>query len=209
VTGTRLGYRVVLPPAWTKIPLIEGAEQKVDEILDNTFRDLPTDKYGPRRAELRKRLLAQIETARAANGIDLYLPVDRMHGKTIGASFLIGVLATEIGQSAAAEDVLVALAGQLEDARMAEVGEGPAIRTEKTVPAVAGAQDESSFGSRRVDYVVAIPGESERFLTIAFSTLGDGDPEGQVADVLVTLFDAVVSTFTWVREPVAESADGG
>jgi hypothetical protein len=203
LTETRIGYRLVLPPAWTKIPLLDGAERKVDEILDHSFRDLPSDKYGPHRSELKKRLLAQIEAARAGNGIDLYLPIERMHGKTVGASFLVGLLATDIGQSAGAEDVLVALAGQLDGARVVAVDDGPALRTEKTVPAVAGAEDETSFGSRRVDYIVAIPDESERFLTIAFSTLGDGDPDGEVAHLLVELFDAVVSTFTWVRSSAA------
>ncbi len=198
----------MLPPAWTRIPLIEGAEHKVDEILDNSFRDLPTDKYGPRRAELKKRLMVQVEAARGRNGIDLYLPVERMHGRTIGASFVVGTLATDVGQSATPEEVLAALATQVENGTVVEVDQSPALRTETMVAAVADADDEKSFGSRRVDYIVAIPGEPEQFLTIAFSTLGDGDPDGEVAHLLVELFDAVVSTLLWVHSDDAAHAAG-
>jgi hypothetical protein len=32
---------------------------------------------------------------------------------------------------------------------------------------------------------------------VVFSTVGDGDPAGQFAGILVELFDAIMSTFRW------------
>jgi hypothetical protein len=54
--------------------------------------------------------------------------------------------------------------------------------------------------SRRVDYVLPVPGIPGDWLVIAFSTLGDGRPEGQFTRLLVELFDAIVSTFRWTTD---------
>jgi hypothetical protein len=48
-----------------------------------------------------------------------------------------------------------------------------------------------------VDYAVPVPGAAARWLLVAFSTLGAGDPDDQVARMLVQLFDAMMSTFRW------------
>ena len=76
-----------------------------------------------------------------------------------------------------------------------------------TVDGVTGARSERSagpdpdqgieYGSRRVDYMVPMPGADGRWLLLAFSTLGAGDPGDQVARMLVQLFDAMMSTFRW------------
>jgi hypothetical protein len=42
-----------------------------------------------------------------------------------------------------------------------------------------------------------MPGD---WLIIAFSTLGDGRPEGPFTRLLVELFDAIVSTFRWTTD---------
>jgi hypothetical protein len=36
---------------------------------------------------------------------------------------------------------------------------------------------------------------------VVFSTLGDSDPEGEFAKILVQLFDAIMSTFRWTWSP--------
>ena len=53
---------------------------------------------------------------------------------------------------------------------------------------------------RRADYVVPVPGQPGQWLISAFSTFGDGDPEGEVAKLLVSLFDAIMLTFRWTRQ---------
>lgn len=203
----RTGYRLVLPPGWVHIPLREGAEEAVDAILRPKFADLPRDRYGPIEAELRKRILAQVAEARRNEGVDLYLPVEQVHGVTIAAGVVVGLLAFSTVETPAAEDVLVALAADAPGARLAEVDGAGAVRTERVLPADPAvdpadpdADPARAFGSRRVDYVVALPGGGDRWISISFSTLGDGDPAGAVADLLVDLFDAVVGTWRWVGE---------
>jgi hypothetical protein len=61
--------------------------------------------------------------------------------------------------------------------------------------------DAGDYGSRRVDYIVPVPGEVDRWLVIAFSTIGGGDPDDNVARLLVELFDAMMATFRWARAP--------
>ncbi len=56
---------------------------------------------------------------------------------------------------------------------------------------------EVEFGSRRVDYVIPVPGQRDRWLIAAFSTLGTGDPNDQHAKLLAELFEAIMATFRW------------
>lgn len=193
------GFRLVLPPGWVRIPLRQDSDQAIDAILEPKFAGLPTDRYGPVRAELRKRILAQVATARANHGIDLYLPIEQIGGVTVAASVVAGIVGFPASESATAEDVLVQLAARTEGARVTEVDGAGAVRSERVVPAEDGGDDARGFGSRRVDYVAAIPDESDRWLTLSFSTLADGDPTGPVADLLVELFDAIVGTLRWVH----------
>lgn len=53
------------------------------------------------------------------------------------------------------------------------------------------------FGLRRVDYVLAVPGNPGRWLAVVSSTLGAGQPDDQIALLLTSLFDAMMSTFRW------------
>jgi hypothetical protein len=59
---------------------------------------------------------------------------------------------------------------------------------------------EVPLGSRRADYVVPVPGQPGQWLIITFSTVGDGDPDGDFAKLLVELFDAIMLTFRWSGE---------
>ncbi|MFF6875348.1 hypothetical protein ACFY9S_08510 [Streptomyces sp. NPDC012474] len=69
------------------------------------------------------------------------------------------------------------------------------VRTERTVAADAPGGGE--LGSRRVEYVVPVPGDQGRWVGVVFSALGAGDPEDEIADLFVELFDAMMSTFRW------------
>jgi hypothetical protein len=60
-----------------------------------------------------------------------------------------------------------------------------------------------SVGARRVDYVTAVPDDPRRWIMVAFSTIGDGNPEGRRAAMVVQLFDAMMTTWSWTGDPVA------
>jgi hypothetical protein len=54
---------------------------------------------------------------------------------------------------------------------------------------------EVDHASRRVEYVLPVPGTADSRLVATFSTVGAGDPEDPAARVPCALFDAIMSTF--------------
>ncbi len=61
----------------------------------------------------------------------------------------------------------------------------------------ADAEQGAEYASRRVDYVLPVPADPERWVVVTFSTLGAGDPTDEFAQLLVELFDAIMTTFRW------------
>lgn len=194
------GYALLLPPGWRRIP-VHDAEPTINDILDQSFAGLPTDRYGPFRAELHRMLRDQVVAARDADGIDLYLPVETMRGTPVAASFVVSHVPPG-GQRP--QDVLVSLAASDSDAVPAEVAAEPALRTERVVDADPGRQYGLDVPSRRVHYVVPVPGDGG-WLILAFSAavtahslpVDATDEVLTLTDVLVELFDAIVTTLRW------------
>jgi len=193
------GYTLVLPPGWERIPARQGADDAIKAILDAKFKelppDLPRDKLAPYRAEIEGKLRKAAAQARKNGAIDLYLPVQLRNGLPVPASFVVSEGAIPTAGVAEPDQIVGAL--------VAESADGTPV----TVDGVTGARSERSsgpdpdqdieYGSRRVDYMVPVPGEAGRWLLFAFSTLGAGDPGDEVARMLVQLFDAMMSTFRW------------
>ena len=193
------GYTLVLPPGWERIPARQGADDAIKAILDVKFSelppDLPRDELAPYRAEIEGRLRRAAAQARKNGAIDLYLPVQLRGGLPVPASFVVSEGAIPTSSEAEPEQIVSYL--------VAESADGAPV----TVDGVTGARSEQAagpdpdqgidYGSRRVDYVLPIPGAGGRWLLFAFSTLGAGDPGDQVARMLVQLFDAMMSTFRW------------
>ncbi|QEU92577.1 hypothetical protein [Streptomyces kanamyceticus] len=198
------GYTLVIPPGWTRIPLKEGTQDAVKKIVDDAADrlspDLPRDKVADARLELYRRLNASVKEARQRDGVDLYLPVEPMHGLLIAASIIVTKPETAQRDGVTRHDVLTQLLAGATDSEPAEVDGAAAVRKARTVPADPAKGVEAP--SRHVDYVVQVPsnGADSGWLVVSFSTLGDGDPEGDFTEILVELFDAVMTTFRWRTE---------
>jgi len=200
------GYSLVLPPGWRRIPVQHGTKAAirgiVDEVLRRYPKDMPRDKMTHYRIEIERHLSDLARRARSSGGVDLYLPIEYVHGVTITASFVVSQVTLPVPDTVTDEQVatgsaeLVAYLTSAEgNASPVSVAGGPAARTESVAPADPG--EQMAFGSRRVDYVIPLPGHPTRWMLAAFSTIGDGDPAGQFAKLLVELFDAVMMTFRW------------
>lgn len=213
------GYTLVLPPGWRRIPVRHGTKPAiraiVDEVLHRFSKGISRDKLTRYRIDLERRLSDMAKQARPAGGIDLYLPIEYMHGVTITASFAVsqltlpdpaeGMAGTADAEAAASADTaqLVAyLTGVTGEASSVAVGGATAARKESV--AAADPAQQIPFGSRRADYLVPVPGEPRGLLVVAFSTIGDGNPDGDFAKLLLELFDAIMLTFRWTRDDAQE-----
>ncbi|MEU1103764.1 hypothetical protein [Streptomyces tibetensis] len=64
-------------------------------------------------------------------------------------------------------------------------------------PSSPEAVQQATLPTRRVEYVLPVADDLGRWISINFSTPGDGDIDSEFTGVLVELFDAVVGTFRW------------
>jgi hypothetical protein len=58
-------------------------------------------------------------------------------------------------------------------------------------------KEDAELASRRVDYVIPVPMDPNRWVILSFSTVGAGDPEDEIAEATTELFDAIMTTFRW------------
>jgi hypothetical protein len=208
------GYTLVLPPGWRQIPVRQGTRKVIRQIVGDAFRDLPKrvsrDRVTPYRIELERRLTAAADNARRNGGTELYLPVEVVHGMMIAASFVVSEGSLSASPGSGPADVASCLVAGTrssqsdEGATSVAVDGALAIRAEHTAPPD---QDSGAeYGSRHVDYTIAVPGSPERWLLFAFSALGAGDPDDKLAKLLAELFDAIMSTFRWTRHEMTGTA---
>ncbi|CAL9457870.1 hypothetical protein [Streptomyces sp. enrichment culture] len=207
-------YELVLPPGWVRIPLREGTKEALEKVLFTHMgqvpEGIPRDAAMRFRLDMRRRLEKQARAARRNGGLDLYLPVLPRGGIFLMASFIVAEMPIGQDRSVPPQAVIAQLADEGVPggtAAMVEVAGEPALRRD-----YASAVDEEQQGSasgdvqpaalptRRVDYVIPVAGDSGRWISITFSTPGDGDIDSEFTDVLVELFDAVVGTFKWSYE---------
>lgn len=196
-----VGYSIVLPPAWRKIPARQGTGKAIKRILDDAFgrlpKNAPADTVMPWRQELEQRLSAAVREARRSGALDLYLPVERAHGVLIPASFIVSEGSLGSIERVDPEHIVAFMAAGSDQYRAVTADGAIGVRREHTSRP---APPRIDHGSRRVDYTLSVPGQTDRWLVIAFSTLGGGDPSDDYAKLLVELFDAIMSTFRWRRE---------
>ncbi|MBS2531895.1 hypothetical protein KGQ20_03825 [Catenulispora sp. NF23] len=188
-------YAIVLPPGWIRVSLTGTTTTAVKDLADRIFQRIPRDEALDARRNIETQLTGMIQKAKSGNGLDLYVPVEQMHGRTIAASFIVGgvMLPDEIDGLES-----LALLGDLaRDGKPVEVDGELGVRAERTEEADAAYKVD--VASRRVDYAFPVPGDGRRWLVVTFSTPGAGRADDQVADALVQLFDAMMTTFRWRR----------
>ncbi|MGP3999146.1 hypothetical protein [Streptomyces sp. 8N706] len=201
---TPTGYTLIIPPGWARIPLREGTKAALERIffthMDKVPDGVSRDDAMRFRLELRQQMQKKARAARRHGGLDLYLPVRPRGGRLIAASIIVSELPIGSAERAQNERVLEGLSASTASPGVTavKVAGSNAIRRERV--AAAEPDRELDIASRRVEYAMPVPGAPEKWLSISFSTSGDGNPESDFTDVLVELFDAVVGTFKWRYE---------
>jgi hypothetical protein len=200
VRSPPVGYTLIPPPGWDLIPLRNGADEAVKRIVDGAVaqlpEDIPKDDVIKARLELIKQLGKAVKQARKADGLTLYLPVERIHGTHIAASFVVSEVLSGPGGSVGTDEIVSRLLADATNSEPIAVDGSDGIRVDKITP--PDPDRDVEFPSRRIDYVLPVPRSgAPQWVTVCFSTIADGDPKSEFAEVLVELFDAVMTTFRW------------
>ncbi|GAA2946627.1 MULTISPECIES: hypothetical protein [Streptomyces] len=208
------GYELVLPPGWVRIPLREGTKEALEKVLFSHMgrvpEGIPRDDAMRFRLDMRRQLEKQARAARRNGGLDLYLPALPRGGIFLMASFIVAEMPIGQGHAVPPQAVIDQLAN--EDVRggtatKVDVAGAPALRRayrstpdEEKLSSAPDPVQQTALPTRRVEYVVPVAGDPDRWISINFSTPGDGDIDSEFTGVLVELFDAVVGTFRWSYE---------
>ncbi|MBC2900778.1 hypothetical protein [Streptomyces cupreus] len=208
------GYELILPPGWVRIPLREGTKEALENVLFSHMgqvpEGIPRDDAMRFRLDMRRQLEKQARAARRNGGLDLYVPVLPRGGIFLMASFIVAEMPIGQGHAVPPQAVIAQLAS--EDApggtaTKVDVAGAPALRRayrsipdEEQLSSAPEAVQQAALPTRRVDYVIPVADDPGRWISINFSTPGDGDIDSEFTDVLVDLFDAVVGTFRWSYE---------
>ncbi|MFI1961747.1 hypothetical protein ACH46L_31235 [Streptomyces althioticus] len=198
------GFNLVLPPGWGKIDLHdEVVNDSILNLVDSSIgqlpENIPRDDVSKVRMELFRELRKAARKASRANGMMLYLPVERVHGSVVPASFVVSEPITATGAGFTSNQVLNGVAAERGESETVTVDGVTGTRIERIVPPTE--RSEFEFPSRRVEYIIPLPGSPlPSWLAITFSTVGDGNPESEYSAALVDLFDAVMMTFRWSYE---------
>ena len=221
MTEPTASFFMVVPPGWARLPADEDHREELGTIVRQVIAnalpdDLPRDRAEPLRQEMRKRLAATVVEAGDNGATAVYLPVQPVDGFTPPVS----VIETEVDDESdeAPEQVIAQiLADALPDRRdqddpgIREVDGGIAARTDATIRrADPGAelpglgQDLPVVDDRQVVYTIPVPHRPGRWVVMSFSAISLPDADGQLTDALVSLFDAIMTTFRWTDVPGAE-----
>jgi hypothetical protein len=201
-------FLMVVPPGWARLPAQEAdraaLRTAVDAIVAEALPDtLPRDSAEPHREELRRRLVASVVEAGDAGATGVMMPIRPVHGYTPPVS----VIESEI-EDGSDEDPALVIAGLLADAGaedgLREVDGGLAARTETTVRGVSSGEDMPVVDDRQVVYSIPVPHRPGRWVLMSFSAISQPGSDPRVTDALVTLFDALMTTFRWTDVPGAE-----
>ncbi|WP_371599097.1 hypothetical protein [Streptomyces sp. NBC_00564] len=204
------GYRMLLPDQWAQVPLRQGTEEAIRRILDDAYtrmpKDAPPDRIGPYKRELERRFRGAVAQAQRTKALDLYLPVKPMGGNfSLGASILVSETPlprrVETTDRTEPTDLAVQLLSRdgVEGADLSsgEIDGALAVRREHVAEANPG--EGAELASRRVEYIVSVPDDPDRWFVAAFSTIGSGHPRDELSEALVEWFDAVMANFRWRR----------
>lgn len=191
------GYTLVLPPGWSRVPLRRGTDKAITSILDRSFAGLPRDRVATLRRELQLRLQDLAGRARENCGLDLYVPTERMGEVTVTASFVVAEMSLTSADQVDPGMLVARLVADSDETGPVELADTAGTRTEHV--AAADPEHGLEYATRRVDYVLPVPADLDRWVIVSFSTLGSGDPDDEFAQLLVELFDAIMTTFRWRR----------
>ena len=207
-------YSLVLPAPWVRIPVGKEGDAVIADLVERSIErasdDVSPDQLAQARIKLTEMLRSQLKQAEDAGGLDFYLPADLMRGVRISASILVtAVLPDSMAPAGSVGPVMAELLRRDPDAKPITAGDTVWIRTESVVDHDDAEVLDDEVRGRKVEYVTAAPDDERRWYLVAFTTLGDGDPDSEFTGLLVELFDAIMSTWRWSEDTLARRSQSG
>ncbi|MET4053742.1 hypothetical protein ABID81_003123 [Frigoribacterium sp. PvP054] len=205
-------FVMALPPGWVRLPARPEAAEQLRHELDAIVAaalpdDLPRDSAEPLRRQFRRQLARTVEEAGEAGATAVYLPGAPVDGFTLPAS----LVESEVEDESETEPVAVIArlltdAGQV-DGGLRDVDGAAAARTEDVLTNDQAEGSWERVWTRRVVYTISVPHRPGRWLVLNFSAVYGDEPTERLAEALVYLFDALVTTLRWVDVPGVEPGD--
>ncbi|WP_369374204.1 hypothetical protein AB1046_08310 [Promicromonospora sp. Populi] len=126
----------------------------------------------------------------------MYLPTEPMAGMTVPASITETELFGVVGRSPV--EVATSILGDSdEENELVELDGRPGVRVSSTVQEPPAADGGPAVFAREVTYVVSRHEADGDWLVLSFRTTWNSPGTERLAEVLVTFFDAVLTTFRW------------
>jgi hypothetical protein len=196
-------YSIVQIPGWETLSLHPrdhaALERRINELAHGSVpAQVPRDTATPFRQEVRKEFIRVVEQAQAAGAGLLALPVEPVDGKAVPASYTVSEWRDPDPDDVAPLDLLKSIAeSSAASTEIVDVDGQPALREETIESADPEAEPLAAHAGRRVTYTVSAPDSQHSWVIFTFITLGDGNPDGPLAHMLVELFDAHLTTLRW------------
>jgi hypothetical protein len=196
-------YSIVNIPGWENLSLNSAdtgeLRRRINELAHNSVpEEVPRDTATPFRMEMRKHLNRLVEQSRETGAGLICIPTSRMGDISVPASYTVSEWRDTEDDHVAPAAVLKSIADSSEAVcEMVFVDGQPALREETDETGDLRAEELATHPGRRVTYTVSAPEDAKTWLVFNFVTLGNGDPRGALADALVELFDAQITTLRW------------
>jgi hypothetical protein len=200
------GYSIVDIPGWENLPLSSADRADVDARLvtlahETISEEMPRDSATPFRREMHKHLTRIVDQARSSGAGLICLPTRRIGETAVPASYTVSEWRDAEPVEADPATFLRVLAEHSTGAvKLVDLDGQPALREEEIEAADPAADPLALYAARRVSYTVASPADPRGWVLFTFATIGNGSPTGPLADALVNLFDAQLSTLRWSEE---------
>ena len=186
-------FRITLPPGWVRLPLDDRADATIALLAKRRAALLAVNTQESACHVFTTLFREAVEQGRRAGGLDVLLSVDPVEGISVPASCLISYVEADPA-TRSMQDLLDQLASDGADTSLVQLDVGLTVRrhSRRFQSIEEGADPMADIRVTEVAYWLPVPGRSG-LLAISFSTVAD-----ELADALVTLFDAMADTFWWV-----------
>ncbi len=191
-------YRIILPPAWIRIPVGDGTEAAIGELLDAQFAGAPMDKYGPRRSRVEASIRDAAASARESGGIDLIFPIGTPWMVPVSAGIVISRNAAPQTWSVGPAEVLKSISASIPGSSLVETSAGTAVR--ETTDHRAGLTKDPVSIARlfTMTYTWLIPQTANELFLATFSVTGETTEDyAPIVEALTTLVDAMLQSVVW------------